>query len=135
VIGKSRTRTSGCVEYRISNGSPRAAYAQLAEPFDAKHIGLVVESVEYHGIYHWNIRVDRHEVPGQIVVDERARSQIDYGLFKQRHPDPESHAANQLGTRRFGIQNAAGRKDTHHPPEPNLPGVGVHTHLGKMSAE
>jgi hypothetical protein len=95
---------SSRVEYRISDGGARAAYAQLSEPFDAKHIGLVVESVEHYGIYYWNIRVDRYEVPGQIAVDERARSQIDYGLFEQRHPHSESHAANQLGTRRFGEQ-------------------------------
>jgi hypothetical protein len=67
---------SGRVEYRISDGGPRAADAQLTEPFDAKHIGLVVESVEYHGIYHWNIRVDRYQVPGQIAVDECAGAQI-----------------------------------------------------------
>src|SRR5713226_9298692 len=125
---------SGRVEYRISDGGPRAAYAQLTEPFDAKHIGLVVESVEYHGIYHWNIRVDRYEVPGQIAVDERAGPRIDHGLFEQCHPDSESHAANQLRTRRFGVQDTAGRKDTQHLPEPDLPRIGVHTHLGKMSA-
>src|ERR1700740_3656455 len=93
----------GRVEYRISDGGPRAAYAQLTEPFDAKHIGLAVESVEYHGIYHWKIRVDRNQVPGQIAVDECAGAQIDHGLFEQGHPDSESHAANQLGTRRFGV--------------------------------
>src|SRR6202022_1879851 len=125
---------SGRVEYRISDGGPRAAYAQLTEPFDAKHIGLVVESVEYHGIYHWNIRVDRYEVPGQIAVDERAGPRVDHGLFEQRHPDSEGHAANQLRTRRFGVQDTAGRKDTQHLPEPDLPCIGVHTHLGKMSA-
>src|SRR6266852_4602500 len=125
---------SGRVEYRISDGGPRAAYAQLTEPFDAKHIGLVVESVEYHGIYHWNIRVDRYEVPGQIALDERAGPRIDHGLFEQCHPDSESHAANQLRTRRFGVQDTAGRKDTQHLPEPDLPCIGVHTHLGKMSA-
>src|SRR6266849_5281483 len=125
---------SGRVEYRISDGGPRAAYAQLTEPFDAKHIGLVVESVEYHGIYHWNIRVDRYQVPGQIAVDECAGALIDHGLFEQRHPDSESHTPNQLGTRRFGIQNAAGRKDAQHLPEADLPCIGVHTHLGKMSA-
>src|SRR5271154_5263040 len=38
---------SSRVEYRVSDGGPRAAYAQLSEPFDAKHIGFVVESVEY----------------------------------------------------------------------------------------
>src|SRR6201993_3891622 len=125
---------SGGVEYRISDGGPRAAYAQLTEPFDAKHIGLVVESVEYHCIYHWNIRVDRYEVPGQIAVDERAGARIDHGLFEQRHPDSESHAADQLGTRRFGVQNSAGRKDPQHLPEPDLPCIGVHTDLGKVSA-
>jgi hypothetical protein len=78
--------------------------------------------------------VDRYQVPGQIAVDECAGAQIDHGLFEQRHPDSESHAANQLGTRRFGVQNAAGRKDTQHLPEPDLPCIGVHTHLGKMSA-
>src|ERR1700740_3562044 len=54
---------SGRVEYRISDGGRCAANAQLTEPFDAKHIGLVVESVEYYGIYRWNIRVNRHEIP------------------------------------------------------------------------
>jgi hypothetical protein len=39
-------------------------------PFDAKHVGLIIESVEYHGIYHRNIGVNRREVPGQIAVDE-----------------------------------------------------------------
>src|SRR5215470_12577985 len=83
---------SGRVEHCVSDRRPRTAYAQLSKPFDAKHVGLVVESVEHHGIYHRNIRVDRYEVPGQIAVDEGAGSQIDYGLFEQGHPDSESHA-------------------------------------------
>ena len=61
---------SGSFEYRISDGGPAPHMPSSPSPFDAKHVGLIIESVEYHGIYHRNIGVNRREVPGQIAVDE-----------------------------------------------------------------
>src|SRR5260370_1944719 len=107
---------SGRVEYRISDGGPRAAYAQLTEPFDAKHIGLVVESVEYHGIYHWNIRVDRYELPGQIAVDERAGPRIDHAPFEQSHPDSERHAPTPPPPPPFALPTTPGPQRPPHLP-------------------
>jgi len=66
-------RTGGRVEYRISRWRPPPPQMPSSpSPFDAKHIRLVVVPIEYRGIYQWNIRVDRYQVPGQIAVDEIA---------------------------------------------------------------
>jgi hypothetical protein len=63
----------GGVEHRVGHGRTRPAHAQLAEALDAKHVGFVVKPVQQNGIERRDVGVHRHEVFGEIAVDEGAR--------------------------------------------------------------
>ena len=79
--------------------------------------------------------MDWYEVLAQIAVNECAGARIDNGLLEQGHPNSEGHAANQLGTRRFAIQNVARRKNPKHAPKTDLSRIGVHPDFGKVSTK
>jgi hypothetical protein len=42
------------------------------------------------------------------------------GFLEQRHAYAEGHSADQLGARRLGVEHAAHREDTQHPPKTDL---------------
>jgi hypothetical protein len=103
-------------------------------PFTPRTVGLLVESIEQYRVKIGYVCVYRYQVLRKITVDEGARSRVDDGLLEQGIADPESHAADQLRSCRFGIQKAAGRKYTQHPPETNLGRIGIDINFGEMGA-
>ena len=51
-----------------------------------------------------NVGVDRHQVLGEIAVDECAEARVDDALLVQRRADAPDHAADQLRARRLGVE-------------------------------
>jgi hypothetical protein len=74
------------------------------------------------------------QVFGEIAVDEGAGARVDGGLLEQGRAHAEGHAAGDLGARHLGVQDAARREDTQHPPEPDLGRINVDAHFGKLGA-
>ena len=76
----------------------------------------------------------RHEVFGEIPIDEIAEAGIERHPFVQSRSDAEHQSADRLRPRRLRVQDPAGRKYAQHAPQPHFAGINVDADLGEMRA-
>ena len=80
-------------------------------------------------------RVHRHQVFGDVGVDDAPGFAIHQRFFQQRHADAVDDAADQLAAGGFGIQDAPAVECADEAADPDFTQVRINPHLGELRAE
>ena len=96
VMGRSRTRTPGRVEYRIGDRRRCADDADLADALDAQRVEMSLALVDENHLDVVHVGIHRHMIFGEVVVDGAAVTVVDHRLLVQRHADAADHGAHDL---------------------------------------
>jgi len=105
---------------------PGAAHAELAEALRFQRVRFVVEIGQEHRIDVHDIGVSRHMIAGQVVIDEPGLAFVDATFFVERPAERSDHAADYLGPRGSGVEDAAAGENAEHAAQARFAGIDVH---------
>src|ERR1700677_1056103 len=99
--------TGGMID-GIGDGRCYAGQSNFSHTAHAERIQFVVRMVKEGYVDVRRIRVDGHDVVGEIVVDGRAAAAVVHGFFEQSHAYPHDHSALDLVARKARVKDASG---------------------------
>src|SRR4051812_6008769 len=82
-----------------------------------------------------DVRMHRHLVAGEVVIDKEPKTLVDNELFHECRPRSHGHRTNDLTTCGLRIQNSATRANSKHATDPRFSRRRVNSDFHKMGPE
>ena len=117
------------MEDSIGDSRRSSNNADLAYAFDAKRIDPLVDLLDKNDVNVMDVGVHRHMIFAEVWIYKTPKVVISQRLLVQSHADTPDDSAKDLATRRFGIEDAAGRHGVDYAWNANDAQFLVDSHL------
>ena len=126
---------AGGMKNRIRDRSGGTGDSNFADPLGPDRAHMRIIFLNHDDIERTDIRIRRNVVLRKVVIHDTAQAFVIDRVFVESQTNAPNHATQELAPSGLLIQYSPGGKCAHHAGDMNLPQVGVHTNLGKLSAE
>src|SRR5262249_34539723 len=100
---------------------------------DFIHVGVV--AVQKYDVDLGHVRVDRHQILGEVGVEIASGALVNCRLLMQRHRNAVHDSANHLTSCRLRVQDTADVVGSDHASDVNVAELGIDLDLDKDGAE